>query len=115
MAEHLFYLSFADPDRPKGTQFLGACVIRAESILDAANRARDLGANPGGEVMGHAIEAKTAALVDERWQNRLLSKEDVIAMDGDVGARQRATGTPVPPAADRELICKAHNVRLPEA
>ena len=74
-----------------------------------------MGINPGGEIVGHAIEPATAALVDERWQGRLLTKEETFLMDQDVGNRQKATGTPVPPEADMQLVCKSHNVRLPEA
>lgn len=111
----LFYLSFSDPDRPKGTQFLGVCVLRGESLLDAANRARDLGANPGGEIMGHAIEPKTAALIEDGWQGRLLTRPEVALMIHDVEERQRVTGTPVPPEAEMQFVCKAHNVLLPEA
>src|SRR3990167_2543853 len=51
----LWYLSFADPMLPRGTQFLGATVIEGWDIVSAASNAYLLGINPGGEVMGIPI------------------------------------------------------------
>ena len=45
-----FYLSFASED-----SFLGACVVRAESVAGAITKSHLLGINPGGEVL--AIES----------------------------------------------------------
>lgn len=47
-----FYLSFADPGRPKGTQFLGGAYVEAESLAEAVTRSHTLGINPGGEIKG---------------------------------------------------------------
>jgi hypothetical protein len=54
MPEHLawWYLSFVDPH--KG--WLGACCVEADSLIDAAKTARKAGCNPGGEVMGLALQ-----------------------------------------------------------
>lgn len=69
----VFWLSFCDADRPKGTQFLGACLIDvtaaeadnaeievllkfpfaepdSEWLAAAVKKAHRLGCNPGGEV-----------------------------------------------------------------
>lgn len=69
----VFWLSFCDADRPKGQQFLGACIVEvtadeadaamidvllrfpfaepgAEWIAAAVGKAHRLGVNPGGEV-----------------------------------------------------------------
>lgn len=70
-----WWLSFADPDRPKGTQFLGACIIATPSwgdIATAALTARIRNINPGGEVFGIPLVEKP----DLKWVNRLLSKAD---------------------------------------
>lgn len=46
----LYWLSFVDDERPKGSQFLGAAIVEAENSLDAVRVAHHLGCNPGGEV-----------------------------------------------------------------
>lgn len=73
MASKVFWLSFCDPEKPAGTQFLGGCVLEvtaeeaqavraevrrrfpmalpdAEWFAAATRKARELGCNPGGEV-----------------------------------------------------------------
>lgn len=50
-----WYLSFADPDRPKGSQWLGATVVRASSFMEAVLVSKITGCNPGGQVFGHDI------------------------------------------------------------
>lgn len=49
-AGSLWWLSFADPSLPAGTQFLGACLVEADSLPAAVTRSHLLGINPGGEV-----------------------------------------------------------------
>lgn len=71
------YLSFADGSRPKGTQFLGACIIEAPNIILCAIRAYELGINPGGEILSVRCES----VPPEKWRNRLLTREDIAAMD----------------------------------
>lgn len=51
----LFYLSFADPGRRRDAQFLGAAIVRAQTMPEAVKAAHALGINPGGEVVGHLI------------------------------------------------------------
>ena len=48
----MFWLSFVDPDKPKGEQFLGAIAVQGDDMAAAVARTRALGINPGGEVMG---------------------------------------------------------------
>ena len=45
-----YWLSFCDPDLPNGQQFLGVALVPAEDFIDAIQRSRRLGCNPGGEV-----------------------------------------------------------------
>lgn len=46
----LWYLSFADPQLPRGHQFLGVSVIEACSAVSAYEKSVLLKLNPGGEV-----------------------------------------------------------------
>jgi hypothetical protein len=71
-----YYLSFADPNKPKGTQFLGAIVIEASDAKDAIWRTHLIGENPGGEVMTWEIDI----LPPEEYRARLLSLEDIRAV-----------------------------------
>lgn len=75
-----FWLSFCDPEKPKGQQFLGACVVSvmaeeveaaaievllrfpqaqdgAEYIAAATRKAHRLGCNPGGEVASVEVQS----------------------------------------------------------
>lgn len=80
--EGFWWLSFADGGRPKGQQFLGGAIVRADGMLDAVRRAHVLGINPGGEVQGHKIVrmAGTGPIPDQ-YVERLLSRKDIDAMD----------------------------------
>lgn len=48
--EHWWWLSFIDPDREEGQQFLGICMVKATNNITACALAWDLGCNPGGQV-----------------------------------------------------------------
>lgn len=50
MIKRWFWLSFADPTRPAGEQFLGACIVEAPDPISAVQMSWALGCNPGGEV-----------------------------------------------------------------
>lgn len=72
--EHWWWLSFSDPERPKGSQFLGVAIVKARGMGTATVAASLLGINPGGHVWGVAID-------DERvpppeYRERLLSRTD---------------------------------------
>lgn len=76
-----YYLSFADSERPKGTQFLGACIVGpAEDFIAAVKLAHALGCNPGGEVLGHEVPAETALRVPLGDRRRLLTREEIEAL-----------------------------------
>lgn len=68
-----WWLSFADPARPKGTQFLGVMVIQAQGIGDACHKAHLVGYNPGGEVVGRPFP-DWAPEPPQQYRNRLLTK-----------------------------------------
>ena len=83
-----WWLSFADPYRPRGSQFLGACIVDAESPRGAVARSRELGINPGGEVL--IVPAPDGIVVEARWKDRLLSREDIAAHDASMGVPEAA-------------------------
>lgn len=70
-----FWLSFADHGG-----FKGGCFVLAPGFVSAVERARDLGINPGGEVVGVAVNSVPAL----EMQNKLLSKADLEATGGAV-------------------------------
>lgn len=79
-----WYLSFTDPDRPKGTQFLGACVVEARGIAQAIGESHRLGLNPGGEVLPIQVPADKEPVPEVR--GRLLSAREARDMElQDVG------------------------------
>jgi hypothetical protein len=93
-----FWLSFTDPDRPKGEQFLGIALIDvtdadaaraktevaarfpharegSEWIAAATQVAWAMGCNPGGEML--TIDVTGEYDTDKLPRNRLLSKADL--------------------------------------
>jgi hypothetical protein len=67
-----WWLSFADPHRPEGTQFLGVAIVEADSFLSAHSQCNRLGINPGGEIRGFEL----GAVPDKRDMNRLLTRDE---------------------------------------
>lgn len=75
-----FFVSFADPARPAGTQFLGGLYVRGATFEAAWVRSHALGINPGGEAQ--FIGPLTTAELDENGvppadRERLLTREEV--------------------------------------
>jgi hypothetical protein len=68
-----WWLSFADPDRPEGQQFLGACVVMSHGLLSATLTAHTFGCNPGGQIQAMGPLEIT---VRPGWANRLLTREE---------------------------------------
>jgi hypothetical protein len=66
-----FYFSFCDTDKPEGTQFLGALILKGSGWGSALEGASILGLNPGGEVMSLPIRYTDADA--EPWAYRLLT------------------------------------------
>jgi hypothetical protein len=71
-------ISFADPGRPEGEQFLGLVVVPGPSFESAILRSHIMGVNPGGEAAGIAI--LDGRLPTESWRNRLLSKAEALEL-----------------------------------
>jgi hypothetical protein len=76
-----FYMSFADPKLPKGTQFLGGCYVQAGSLSDAVTRSHILGINPGGEIKIWELPGPMIDELDEHVpeqdRHRLLSRTEI--------------------------------------
>jgi hypothetical protein len=79
MAEkvELWWLSFADPGLPEGSQFLGVVILEAAGLADAVTKSHLLGLNPGGEILGYPVPG----WIPREWQGRLLTKEEAVAAD----------------------------------
>lgn len=71
----LWWLSFTDPRRPSGDQFLGVIVTRAETLEDAITGTWLLGINPGGQIL--TIGPWPPGTFAPEWQDRLLTKEEL--------------------------------------
>lgn len=93
--EWWWWLSFADPSKPKGTQFLGALVIKAPGMATALLRAHRNGTNPGGAVEGFPVQTDEAIALKvlEEVSGKLMSKAECDAFDARLEAlRAEANG-----------------------
>lgn len=77
-----WWLSFADPARPVGDEFLGVAIVPGVDFMHAIEGAHLLGCNPGGEVLGYPCLAPPP---DARC--RLLSKEEMYRLFPDTVKR----------------------------
>lgn len=110
-----FWLSFCDPALPRGQQFLGACIVDGETLLQAVQTAHTRGCNPGGEVKGVRIVPRILQLVRPEWRNRRLSREDCRAFDQEMD-RLTAEAMVTPPVeAEAGMLCADHNREMPHA
>jgi hypothetical protein len=79
----IFWLSFCDPDRPKGTQFLGAVMIEAPDLPAAIRRAWKKNCNPGGEIVSTEVPPGKHADA-RRYLNRLMQRDEIERTFGRV-------------------------------
>lgn len=70
-----WWLSFVDPEKPYGQRFLGVAIVQGYGVASAANRAHELGVNPGGEVK--AVELTGDDIPAREFRNRLLDIDEV--------------------------------------
>lgn len=115
-----FWLSFCDSDRPKGQQFLGACVLdvadsEAESMLSdltarfpnhqpgaewiaaALKKAWALGCNPGGEVATSDVTAADPKALAHYERGQLYSRAEIDAIDAEIESAAAGGVPPEPP------------------
>ncbi len=77
----LWWLSFCDGSLPKGSQFLGACIVPGCCLVDAIATAHLNGCNPGGEVLGHSIPGELAPRVKAEHIGVLMNREQAESFD----------------------------------
>lgn len=75
-----WYLSFADDDNGG---FLGAVIVKAPGFIHAAEKATDLGINPGGEVKGNHL-VPGAPDPPAHMINRLVSYKELEQEYGEM-------------------------------
>lgn len=82
----VYWLSFADPQRPKGERFLGAAVVEADTFAEAIKRSWSHGCNPGGEIQGTPLPARET-MSDRQLEllaatpfHTLLSKDEIVGL-----------------------------------
>lgn len=72
------WFSFCDPNLPRGSQFIGVVITKADSIEEAYTKINSLGINPGGEVMIYQTENTDVELFDKLLSRDELQKVDYI-------------------------------------
>lgn len=86
----VWWLSFVDPDNPKGERFLGACLVKSLPARpqEALQAAWAQNCNPGGECMFTEFPADVPVpdAVFARYGNRLLSWEECQEFDAVMAA-----------------------------
>lgn len=109
-ARKVFWLSFCDPERAEGSQFLGACMVDvtgeeaeaaaievmlrfpfaqegAEWITAATRKAHSLGCNPGGEIATAEVPLNNHML--KHYQlGVLMDRATVERIDAEIAAAQ---------------------------
>ena len=63
-------MSFADPDRPPGQQWIGGINVEAPTIQEAITFTHVAGLNPGGEIQFLGFTAET---MDPHYVDRLIT------------------------------------------
>ncbi len=76
-----WWMSFADPALPKGEQFLGASIVKANTFLLAHVETKLRRLNPGGEVKGWGLSEAVAAQIPERFKYKLLTQAEITELD----------------------------------
>ena len=69
-----WWMSFCDPDKPKGQQFLGVAIVEAPGFIHAHQKAWALGINPGGQIQASQVDG-----VPAEYHDKLLSLADLEA------------------------------------
>lgn len=73
--ESWWWLSFADPNKDPGEQFLGVIITTGGGIGEITQKLWLMGINPGGEVQAYPLPDDH--IPDEQYRNKLLSKDDL--------------------------------------
>jgi hypothetical protein len=65
--------------------FRGGCLVLAFGFVTAVEESHRLGINPGGDVQGSLPDQGVAKRISGKWKHRLLSSEEIAAMDEEIG------------------------------
>lgn len=83
VGEHFFWLSFAEPEPPKGRGFLGVVITRADNYEHAILRCTVNKLNPGGEVSVRVIppefHANVRGFEDKLFDEEYLRKSGLLS------------------------------------
>ena len=71
----VLWLSFCDGSLPKGSQFLGVFITEADNVMEAAQKAWQLGVNPGGEIQ--SVDVTNDFSIKPEHMDKLMSKDEV--------------------------------------
>jgi hypothetical protein len=74
-----WWLSFCDPDKAEGSQFLGVAIVEGANLVQATSSAWRHKCNPGGEILG--VQLPHATHVSTNMMNRLLTRNEAEALD----------------------------------
>jgi hypothetical protein len=69
-------------------EFLGAVIVPAESLPDALFKAIVLECDPGGHVMGQELAISSADHIGDSFKQRLLSMQDCMEIDRELGRKK---------------------------
>lgn len=72
--EIYLWMSFCDPKKPKGKQFLGVIITKAMGLTHAMRKTHKLGINPGGEIKAFEIPPNK---IKSEHLDCLMSKDDL--------------------------------------
>jgi hypothetical protein len=101
-----YWLSFSDPDLPKGEQFLGACLVEAPSLAEAIHQTWVRRINPGGEVISQKLGNGVPGAFRHFWREysqRLLSASDVKELNEKLAKAE---------ARNADLLRRCQEVKL---
>lgn len=73
--DECIWMSFCDPAKPKGSQFLGVIIMRSPGIAHAIDRSHRMGINPGGEIFSYVTDPSD---IKPEHFDQLLTKEMLV-------------------------------------
>src|SRR3974390_101678 len=85
-----FWLSFSDPDAPRGKRFLGVAIVDMDTEASAVEIIRHtwkLGINPGGAVAITQLDDRSALRIAREHRNKLITDEAQLIRLGSRGRK----------------------------
>ena len=76
-----WWMSFADPARPKGEQWLGCAIVEGHTPNDVLSASHARGINPGGEIQMAPMPPVAVLATPTHMIGRLLSRDEVERLD----------------------------------